>query len=349
MIVNYIVDFVLDPSCEKEREDLCKQLLDQRPAHVFLNIAWEPYDFNPCMLSVDKFLFDHGIPTTWIVCNWSEDNPVWKENIKCPVVFIDLMLWRVYNEIIVKKTNGVNLKWNPDANRYLFLTGKPDKIQRIGLLYELHSQGLMSNCDHSFFMSPGMYEKSKKLLPKLTDQEFAEFVKQYQRNLDNIEPDMQETSMHYGGIPYDPSIYANSRFRLVSETNMFLAPPLISEKTYMTIVNNNPFVIAGDYLSCSRLKNYYKLETFDNVFDIPTYDTIKSHQIRLQQVIAHVKQWIARRFNRTEVADMVEYNYARFIQIGAEAREKFEAETGVDIDLAVYSRDPNHLAKSKGW
>ena len=30
---------------------------------------------------------------------------------------------------------------------------------------------------------------------------------------------MQEQSLHYGGIPYDEKIFAQSLFRIISETN----------------------------------------------------------------------------------------------------------------------------------
>lgn len=193
-----------------------------------------------------------------------------------------------------------------------------------------------------------MYESSKSILPNLSTQEFDEFVQKYQRNLDNIEPDMQENSMHYGGIPYDPGIYANSKFRLISESNMNLTPPLISEKTYLTIVNKNPFVIAGDLNSCQYLRNL-GFETFDQLFDIPTYDNIQCVDARLSCVIAHVKQWLAGNFDRTQVAEMVEHNYNRYIELGSKIKQDFENATRVDIDLAIYSRDTNHLAMSKGW
>ncbi len=347
MILNYLVDFVLDSACDRERQDLCDQILEKNPEHVFLNLAWEPYEFNSNMLSVDQFLFDHGIPATWLVLNWSEQDPAWGQ-LKCPVIFIDFVLWRVYNEIVVRKTNKTNQKWNPNADRYLFLTGKPDKVQRIGLLHQLHVRKLLDKCDHSFFMSPGMYENSRRILPMLSDQEFNEFVQKYQRNLDGIEPDMQQHSMHYGGIPYNPDIYARSRFRLVSESTMFLKPSLISEKTYLTILNKNPFVIAGDVESCKRLMDM-GIQPFDCLFTIPTYDNIKPVSLRLTQVIAHVEQWLAGNFNKTEVDDMVEHNYIRFVELGKEIKEKFESSTGVDIDLAIDSKDSNHIARSKGW
>jgi hypothetical protein len=250
----------------------------------------------------------------------------------------------VYNQIVVRQTNPVNHQWNPDAEKFLFLTGKPHKRQRIGLLYQLHKQGLMDKCVHSLFMSSGMLAQSRSYVPDISDLDFAKFVELYQHNPDNIVPDMQETNMHYGGIPYDSTLYANSLVRLVSETTVYLPAPFLTEKTYLTIVNKNPFIIAGDQYSCKYLKSL-GFETFDQIFNISTYDNISHADARLTHVTNHVKQWLAGNFDKTQVADMVEYNYRRFTELGQKIKQDFENTTGIDIDLAVSSLDP----QSNGW
>ena len=347
-ILNYFADFVLSPATIEDQKKFCDKILQEKPDHVFLNLAWESfYKFNSNMLHIDEFLFGQGIPTTWLLSDCVENNPLWKRHLKCSVIFIDFMLWRVYNEIIVKKTNDINLKWNPDATRYLFLTGKPYKPQRIGLLYQLSHRRLLDNCDYSFFMSPGMYEKSKKILPHLSTQEFDNFIQQHQRNVDGIEPDMQETSMHYGGIPYDAKIYSNTKFRLISETSLHSKSPFITEKTYLTIVNKNPFVIAGDYLACKKL-NGMGIETFDLLFDIPSYDNIPIYYMRVLHVINHVEQWTAGNFNKNQVADMVEHNFNKFIELGNNLKENFENSQKISIDH-VCSSGANHVDMSTRW
>jgi hypothetical protein len=338
MIANYVVDFVLDPSSSWHREKLCNDILEQKPSHVFLNIAWEAYKFSPSMLEVDDFLFQHGIPTTWVIWDITKTDPAWQQ-LRCSVVFLNFIFWRSYNQIVVKKLNATNQYWNSNAEKFLFLTGKPNKPQRIRLLHKFHQQGLMPKCSHSLFMHSGMYEASRRVVQYLSDREFADFVQQYQHNPDNIVPDMQETSMHYGGIPYNPDLYANSLVRVVSETNVDHHPPALTEKTYLTIVNKNPFVIAGDRYSCRYLKSL-GFETFDQLFDIPTYDDISNVDARLDHVVNHVRQWLLGSFNKTQVADMVEHNYRRFLTLGQQTKQEFENITGVDIDQAVSTRDP---------
>lgn len=347
MIANYIVDFVFDPDCKKERKDLCKQIIEQRPTSVFLNIAWEAYEFNPSILEVDEFLYQQGIQTTWIIWDIVKSDPGWLQ-LRCPVVFLNFQVWRCYNEIIVRQTNPVNQHWNSEAEKFLFLTGKPNKPQRIGLLYKLHKNRLMNKCVHSLFISQGMYEDSRRHISELSDSEFAEFVQRYQHTPDNIQPDMQEHSMHYGGIPYDAGLYTNSLFRLVSESNLYKKPAVLSEKTYITILNKNPFVIAGDRHSCKYLRDH-GFEPFDQIFDIPTYDNIVPVDVRLNQTVNHVKQWLAGNFDKNAIKDMVEHNYANFIKLGKKIKEDFENATGTDIDLAVCSKDSNHIAMLNGW
>lgn len=343
MIANYVVDFVFDPDSGYHRNKLCNDILEQKPSHVFLNIAWEAYKFSPSMLEVDEFLFQHGIPTTWVIWDITKTDPGWQQ-LRCSVVFLNFIFWRSYNQIIVKQSNATNQHWNSAAEQFLFLTGKPNKPHRIGLLYKLHQQGLMSRCNHSLFMNPGMYAESRQYVPELSDTEFARFVEQYQHNPDNISPDVQETSMHYGGIPFDPALYANSLVRLVSETSVHQNPPVLSEKTYLTILNKSPFVIAGDQYSCKYLRSL-GFETFDQLFGIPTYDNIHNSNSRIDYTVHHVKQWLAGNFNKTEVADMIEHNYQCFVKLGQQIKQEFESTTGIDIDLAVSSLDP----QSNGW
>ena len=133
----------------------------------------------------------------------------------------------------------------------------------------------------------------------------------------------QTGDMHYGGVPYDHTMYANSLFRVVSETSMDYDPPYITEKTWLTLLNRNPFIIAGDLNSCKYLQSR-GIETFDKIFDIPTYDDIVENNSRLEHIIAHVEQWLNGNFNKTEVADMVEHNHIRFLELAVQEQQQLE-------------------------
>jgi hypothetical protein len=316
---------------------ICNEILKQKPTQVFLTLVWENWrPVSPTLRYADEFFYKHGIQVTWIVNHWSKPYPQWK-TFKNPVVFFDYVLWRMYQLTVVQKKSKINRHWNPDADRYLFLTGKPYKPQRIGLLYKLYKQGLLDRCNYSLFMDPGMKEKSRPLVPEATDSEYNEFVRLHTRSPDNIAYLKQDGDMHYGGVPYDDTLYANSLFRVVSETTTDSIFPYITEKTWLTVLNCNPFIIAGDLNSCKYLQSR-GLATFDKIFDIPTYDNIASAANRLEHIVAHVEQWLSGKFNRTEVADMVEHNHKRFLELAIMEQHMLEEQINHSA-LAIDTRD----------
>lgn len=321
----------------KDTLTICQELLEQKPEHVYLTAFWENWNPTKTLKWADKFFKHNNIPVTWIINHWSKDNPEWN-TFNNPVVFFDFVLWRIYNEVIVKKKNAVNTSWNPEADQYLFLTGKPDKPQRIGLLHRLYKHGLLEKCNYSLFMNPGMLEKSRKYIPELSEQEFEIFVKQHTRNPDNISYLEQPDSLHYGGIPYDANLYSTSLFKIVSETYMDTSPPCVTEKVWLTLLNRNPFIIAGDLNICKYLQSR-GIETFDKIFDIPTYDNIVSGPDRLEHIVAHVKQWLSGNFDKAAVANMVEKNYNRFVELALQEKMHIENSTGHSIDLVVDTCD----------
>lgn len=321
----------------KDTLEICQEIADQKPEHAFLTLYWENWGPSKTLQWADNFFKQQGITVTWIINYWSKNNPIWK-TFNNNVVFFDFTLWRVYNEVIVKKKNKANTSWNPNAEQWLFLTGKPDKAQRIGLLYKLYKQRLLEKCNYSLFINEGMYKKSRKFVIEASDIEFDEFVKKHTRNPDNISYIEQSDSLHYGGIPYDHNMYSASLFRLISETYMNQVPPWATEKVWITILNHNPFIIVGDLNICKYLQSR-GINTFDKIFNIPTYDNIISEDNRIEQVIAHVIEWLSGNFDKNKVAEMVDHNYNRFVELALEEKAHLEASTGYGIDLVVNTKD----------
>lgn len=321
----------------KDTLKICQEILSQRPDHVFLTMLWENWKPHGTVVWADNFLHQHNIKVTWIVNHWSKDDATWKK-FKNPVVFFDFVLWRVYNEVIVKGKNEINARWNSSATQYLFLTGKPYKEQRIGLLYLLYKRKLLDKCNYSLFMDPGMYEKSRKILPDISDEEFKSFVEMHTRTPDNAVYVKQVGDMHCGGIPYDKKLYSSSLFKVISEASMDSDPPYVTEKVWLTLLNRNPFVIAGDLNICKYLRTR-GIETFDNIFNVPTYDDIVSIQDRLQQITVHIEQWLAGKFNKIEIDNMVEHNYNRFVELALEQKSHLETSIGYNIELVINTGD----------
>jgi len=304
-----------------------------------LTALWEAYSPQQSFFDVDSIAYDRKIPITWVVNKWSQFDPAW-QCLKNPIVFFDFFLWRVYNEIFLKRKNKVNTHWNSASDRYLFLTGKPDKPQRINLLYLLQSQNLLDKCTYSFFINSGMAKNSRKFLYFLSDVEFNNFISQHQKNPDNIIILEQSDSLHYGGIPYDHVLYSDIKFRLISETSMNRETPWITEKTWLTIANKVPFIIAGDLYSCKYL-NELGIQTFDNLFNRPSYDNISQINDRLSCIVEHVKLWIDNQFacDFNTINLHVEHNFNQFIQLALKEKQSFESAIGQSIDTVITTID----------
>lgn len=340
MIISTSIEPVLGPGLQVQ--DFCTQILTSSPDHVFLTSLWETFsltvlDLATVVTKIDKFMHSHGVPTTWVVTKWAEPELNWQQ-LKCPVIFFDFFLWRTYNELVNKKKSNINPVWNSTAQRYMFLTGKPDRLNRVGLLALLEQHALLDRCDYSFFINPGMCPSTQDIFCKLSTDDFDQFVKRHQTSPDRIVPKMQPTSLHYGGIPYDSLIFSRSLFRLVSETSMIESRPWITEKTWITVLNKNPFVIAGDLHSCAYLADlgFY---TFDTLFDIPSYDHVCDEINRLNSTIGHVNQWLAGNFDKSEVQHMVEHNFRLFRQMAQDIKIEFERVSGYSIEQVIDTVD----------
>lgn len=215
---------------------------------------------------------------------------------------IDLLLLHFYiNEF---KVSSVSSKWNSAATKFLFLNGKAGRTNRVGLLYKFYQAGLLPQCEWSLFFNPDEKFKLKKFLPGTTDSEAELFLNQHARQVDNIQPTM-DSDYHYCGYPFDTNAYSGTLFRVVSET-MWVDRPLITEKTWITIANHQPFIIAGHPRSLEILKAY-GFKTFENYLPVQHYDTIEDEDQRFDAVVKNTKHWITK-IDPTQISKDVDHN-----------------------------------------
>jgi hypothetical protein len=336
MITIPVDSFIFD---SKLVDDFCQSLLSGKfPNKIFLTALWEAYIPDQEFIKIDRFAHYNKLSVTWVINNWGQHCQGWVD-FKNDVIFFDFFLWRVYNEIFIKKKNLVNSKWNSNAKKYLFLTGKPDKPQRIKLLHLLYSHNMLNNCVYSFFINNGMDEQSRHLLSDLSDQDYQQFIDTHKKNPDNIIIN-EQTGAPPGGIPYNHMLYTDSKFRIISETYMTKNLPWITEKTWITIANKVPFIIAGDYNSCEYL-NRLGFNTFDNLFETRSYDKDKSILSRLDTVIKHTNHWINNDFmcSVDDIDACVEHNFSQFHKLACLGKNNFELRVGIDIDQVIDTRD----------
>jgi hypothetical protein len=236
------------------------------------------------------------------------------------IFYIDFWFWSVYQEIIVKQTNKTNQQWNADADKFLFLTGKPDRINRVGLLWKLYKKDLLKHAIWSLDVQNSDREPTLKILARhgVTSDAANQFIDEHQCIPDNIDIVFSHASGNsYIGIPYDDTLYANVKFKVISETGFQtdLKKPWLTEKTWLTIVNCCPFMIAGDRGSLDYLESL-GFRTFKKYLELPDYDNLQAPAARIDAIVANTASWLINLESVEEIRQDVEHNYNHFIQLG---------------------------------
>jgi hypothetical protein len=285
---------------------------------VFALDLWEPVSVPKSTFLLNSSLTEKKIPLTLILNSWARHLPV----PDCDVLYVDYFLWRTYNEIVNRKKSQVNPVWNYNSKQFLCLTGKPQKINRIGLLHLLHTRNLSKNAVTSLFVHSGNRHETRSILSHLSDEEFDNFVANYNHSPDNPAITVQKRSIHYGGIPYSVELFAKTKFRVISETNMHLKPAWITEKTWITILNRQPFLIAGDYGTCAKL-SAMGFKTFDEYLITP-YDHKAHPKQRLEAMCNNITHWLNDGLPQDLVANDVEHNYQQLIKLANKNKTTIE-------------------------
>lgn len=310
--------------------------VDQWKHSTFVGTAlWETYTPHANLTLLVKLLNQRNITTTIILNSWCRVYQEEFNKLTCNVLYFDFFLWRTYNELVIKNKNPISTCWNPHANKFLFLTGKPQKPNRIRLLHKFSQHQLLDRCVWSLHVHPGNISKARPYVSELSDIEFQEFVQRYSSNPDNANIVVQPSDLHYGGIPYDVSLFDNAKFRVISETSMYNSTPFFTEKTWMTILNCLPFVIAGDVNSNQALQSM-GFRTFNYCIPNKNYDSIPGIEQRLDAIVDHTKFWLFGKIDNDKIAEDVIYNYNNLLSIAVESKHKLEQElikVGVDSNI----------------
>lgn len=227
--------------------------------------------------------------------------------------FLPIVLASTYYQMEVKNTSIFNQAWNPLADKFLFLTGKPMKANRTRLLWLLSRSGLLDRAIWSYFMTPGMMKASKRFIPEITEQEFETFVTQHQQNPDKVDIVYSSPqTCHYDGYVYDIELYKKSRFRLIAET-LCDTMPYLTEKTWIPVINHVPFLMAASPGTLKYMKSlgFYTFEEYA----LEPYDHIVDNDKRFLSIIKTAKHWMQFGLPK-QVSQEVQHNYQLFREIG---------------------------------
>jgi hypothetical protein len=291
-----------------------------------------------------------------VMNSWYQQYPQFKQLKSIDdIVYLDFFLLLVYQRLVVGKESAIVSTWYPDTNKFLFLTGKPNKIQRIRLLYKFSTNQMLSAAVWSLFYLATKMKGCKKFIPELTEIEFSKFLDDHYCNPDNIEiikwkPEL----MHYSGIPYESIIYRDCDFQVISETHFSDDSAWITEKTWLSIINHRPFIIAGDTGTLKKLKAM-GFRTFEKYLKISDYDDLLDSEQRLDSVVANTQYWLKHITEyRKEIAEDIEHNFTRMLELAQvnlqsiqSIIDKYSLETVPEKLIPLY--DNLALAEWKEW
>jgi hypothetical protein len=153
---------------------------------------------------------------------------------------------------------------------------------------------------------------------------FDEFCTKYANSLDIIKNPFIENKSHLTiGFPYDVTLFEKTCLNLTSESlwggdkKVFL-----TEKIWKAIVNNQPFIIAGQPNTLSYLENL-GFRTFRNYLKHPDYDNESDHLEKLNKIVDNVEYFLENKHTyENNIRQDVEFNHRQFELLVQSERKK---------------------------
>lgn len=231
-------------------------------------------------------------------------------------LFLTYRYWREYPETF-------NDSWNYQADKALFLLGKVDKINRIGLLSKFYDSNTIDRLDYTMNVHEDSLPKLRSILTNYADIDFYKFIDVCKSPSADIDLTFIGDQFVYGGYPVNPDLYRNTSMSIVSETfcgtwgdTIYDVGLYITEKTWRAIANKHPFVIAGNPRTLATLK-HYGIRTFEQYLPYPFYDDIPRVEERLDIVRKNVIGLLDNmsKYHGSIYCD-IEHNFKVFTELG---------------------------------
>jgi hypothetical protein len=245
----------------------------------------------------------------------------------------------------VKKTKfGFNTVWDNESDKFLCLFGKLNKPHRIGLLYKLSLARLLKKCEWSLHIPEYINEVDlKTAIPNLSIDEINQFIAMHAHNLDSVElPGGDTPIFDYSGFPYDTKLYSTTLFRLISETFVKRddiptnctkhSIPWITEKTWIPILNHQPFITVGE-VGTLKLLQSKGFRTFNEYLPINNYDELLDDNDRLDACVTNTKYFFDVAIERKDtIRRDILHNVDIFKKI-VKRNESVIRDVGIDVGL----------------
>jgi hypothetical protein len=171
---------------------------------------------------------------------------------------------------------------NEINKRFLCLNRRIHEFRNT-LIGELYNQNLLDN----FLLGFGRERSGKKQhfdynnLKYITNNNYKNFEKQLPIILQNKVNNLTVEDIFL----LKQDLFSKTQMSIVTETNFNF--PILTEKTYLELSNNRPFIIAGGAYSLKKLHNK-GFKTFSLLWD-ENYDLIEDHTKRLNAIVEVIR------------------------------------------------------------
>jgi MoaA/NifB/PqqE/SkfB family radical SAM enzyme len=292
----------------------------------------ERYDqFIDHLKEIKDYAYSQGVNHLYLLSGHGEE----LKNSPLEYFHFDYNLRILYNSY---KDSIKNLpKYNSDNNKFLFLTGMPDRANRIGLLSKFYDADMLKNAKWSFFPPWAPQDKKwcRDYLSHYTDDEYNTFLKKCDRQFDNrfesAKPyygnyspeeldvdwmDVVDTEWVRAPAHINSSVYDNTVLSIVSEGPNYWGSnyDFVTEKVWREFLHKQPFILAGwpDQMRYLKKLGY---KTFEEYMLIPDYAYIEDEDERLNAVVKNTEYFLKnhKKYSDQITAD-VEHNYKKLFE-----------------------------------
>jgi hypothetical protein len=340
---------LINAEIDKAAEDGCNIIVGIYLLDGFLQPKANLKDFLLHMHAIKDHAVSKGIEQIYIVSGQGET----LEGLPFPYFFFDYNVRMIYNSY---KHVSVP-QFNRDNKKFLFLTGMPDRPNRIGLMSKFYDAGMLDRAEWTFFAPWTKTDSNwcREHLSHYTDEQYDKFLRECERsfdgrfetakpfygsytseNTDIVWHDVVETDWVKAPTHIDSDVYRNTLFSIVSEGPNYWDDDnaFATEKSWRVFLHRHPFIFAGHPDQFQYLKNL-GYRTFEGYLPIPDYHMIQDENKRLDAVVENTKYLLENREHDDAILIDTEHNYNVFFEhVTSQDKllEKFKNEFGVPKD-----------------
>jgi len=220
--------------------------------------------------------------------------------------------------------------WNYNTNKFLFIGGAPARINRIGLLSKFYDSSLLHNNAVWSFYPPWTdddKEYCRNLLSHYTDKEYTQFLKFATNQLDSTYKDTyfyikmtgkEISDANEFNKPWWKNVgYINNKHFQNTSLSIVSDGPgndlrFITEKVWIPIVNNHPFILADDPIRYQYCKDI-GLRMFEDYMLIKDYGYIKDSNEQMDAIVKNTKYFLENSYRFLEnIKEDIEHNKQTF-------------------------------------